>query len=117
MFAVVRLSPSPSHLMSSLCKHSHREKLHQNISIYHYYRFFSSPVKILESLLFSVVMLKHDSTLLGNSCKTIVFNFVKISQTDGIIKKKLVKGKIYILQKLIFCCLEKRKFYQNEEKI
>jgi len=33
-------------------------------------------------------MLKHDSTLLGNSCKTIVFNFVKISQTDGIIKEK-----------------------------
>jgi len=30
-------------------------------------------------------MLKHDSTLLGNSCKTIVFNFVKISQTNGII--------------------------------
>jgi len=34
----------------------------------HFYRFYSSPVKILESLLFSVVMLKHDSTLLGNSC-------------------------------------------------
>jgi len=113
MFAVVRLSPSPSHLMSSLCKHSHREKLHQNISIFHFYRFFSSPVKKIENLLLSVVMLKHDHTLLGNSCKTIVFNFVKISQADGIIKKKLVERKIYILQKLIFSCLENRKFYQK----